>query len=788
MKHDKQGRLFNIITQVCGLLAAGLGIIALLGWIFGLPLLSSFGTNLIPMAPSTASLFALLGVTVFLCSYWPESLFVRISGLGISILGAVFALSLLVLSSWGIYLEAEYLGLPISGSLNDVPVGHMSPVTATLFLLLSLSFLFSLLPASRRLWAWTALGVAGSGILASYVLILAYSIGLPLLYGGGIIPPALPTSLAFLALGSGLLTRAWTQVRPPEKAAGALSARVPYTLLMIFVLLTLSFATIGYIYYHNYEQRHRTEVEHQLSAIAELKVSGLEDWRAERLGDAEVMRQNAAFAALVGSYLENPDEQNVEEQLQSWLDILQTAYLYERISLLDTRGILRLSSPENFGPPAGHVIEEIPAALESGQVVFLDFHVHADDTVHLSLLVPIFASQDLNQPLGILVLEINPDTYLYPYLAQWPAPTETAETLLVRRDGEEALFLNPLRFQPDAALKLRIPLENTDVLAVKAILGEIGIVEGTDYRGEPVIGDVRPVPGSPWYLVARMDTAEVYIPLRERLWQTVAFFGALIAASGAGLALAWRQQRVRYYRERYDATEALRESEERYRILADYTTDWVYWRGQDGQFVYVSPSCEKITGYSPNEFTKNAGLLSKIIHPEDRELFENHHRSVEGSAESVGVDFRVITRAGETRWLNHLCQPVYDEAGKYRGRRAANRDITERRQAEEALRQSEQKFTLLFEKAAFSVVLSRLPEGVFVDVNEAFEKTFGYTKQEAVGKTSLELGINPDDEGRARITAMLQAQGSVRDVELMLRTKSGEARAFLVNIDLIDIG
>jgi PAS domain S-box-containing protein len=114
-------------------------------------------------------------------------------------------------------------------------------------------------------------------------------------------------------------------------------------------------------------------------------------------------------------------------------------------------------------------------------------------------------------------------------------------------------------------------------------------------------------------------------------------------------------------------------------------------------------------------------------------------------------------------------------------------DITERKLAEEALRESEQKFSVIYYKAPFSAALSRLPDGVIVDVNEAFEMTFGYTRSEVTGRTSLELGINPDSETRTRIAAELRAQGSVHEMELSLRTKSGSARVFLVNIDLVSI-
>ncbi len=178
--------------------------------------------------------------------------------------------------------------------------------------------------------------------------------------------------------------------------------------------------------------------------------------------------------------------------------------------------------------------------------------------ISLALLVPIPDDRGGDRPLGVLFLRIDPEVYLYPFLQRWPEPSETAETLLVRREGKDALFLNELKFRKNTALTLRIPLGSQDVPAVKAIRGGKGIVEGRDYRGVPVLAAVRSIPDSPWYLVARMDEAEVYGPMRETLWLIILIVGALIVGAGAGVALIWRQQRFRYYRERAGAAEALR--------------------------------------------------------------------------------------------------------------------------------------------------------------------------------------------------------------------------------------
>ena len=132
--------------------------------------------------------------------------------------------------------------------------------------------------------------------------------------------------------------------------------------------------------------------------------------------------------------------------------------------------------------------------------------------------------------------------------------------------------------------------------------------------------------------------------------------------------------------------EALRRSEERYRTVAEFTYDWEYWISPDGTFIYASPSCERITGYPAAEFAHDPGLLERITHPEDRATVSRHAREELDTGDVGPIDFRIITRSGEVRWINHVCQTVYGEDGNWLGRRASNREITERVRAENELR------------------------------------------------------------------------------------------------------
>jgi len=131
----------------------------------------------------------------------------------------------------------------------------------------------------------------------------------------------------------------------------------------------------------------------------------------------------------------------------------------------------------------------------------------------------------------------------------------------------------------------------------------------------------------------------------------------------------------------------LRESELRYRTVADFTSDWEYWILSDGTLCYVSPSCEQISGYTPAEFYADPQLLSRIVHPEDQNLYARHRHNVTTAAGPDTLDFRIRTKDGAIRWIAHVCQPVFDGDGKPNGVRASNRDNTERKQMEEQVRQ-----------------------------------------------------------------------------------------------------
>lgn len=119
--------------------------------------------------------------------------------------------------------------------------------------------------------------------------------------------------------------------------------------------------------------------------------------------------------------------------------------------------------------------------------------------------------------------------------------------------------------------------------------------------------------------------------------------------------------------------------------------------------------------------------------------------------------------------------------------KSASVNDTEAQGTLDALQKSEAKFSILFNHAPYAAQLANLPDGLIVEVNEAFENLIGYSRAEAVGKSSVELKIYPDPEVRTRMAAEFQARGFARNVETTLRAKSGDLRTVLVNSDLVEI-
>lgn len=547
---------------VCASAVIVLAVSAVAGFVFHHPEWTGLGNARLPMAPSTAALFVWHGVALALLSKGGEGRRIRWLVYGMAAVASVVASVLLVLAAAGIRPRLEHLGMAIEGQVRGIPIGHISPVTAGGFLLASIA-LGLVVRAARSHGPLAAVAKAISGILiaAALVFVLAYGYGKPLMHEGGFIPPALNTSLAFVALGAGLLL---VSVRGTDHAAIPLSStRKSGAYAAGYLLFAVGIIVSGSNYQRGVTSQYRSKLESELASISELKISEIALWREERLGDGSLFLDNWPFAEVVEDCIGNPNDDAAKERLREWLYKERQSYGYDRVFVWDTQGAEVAAEPEHAEASESHLLALLPSILRGHDVSLMDFHrEESNDAIRLSVLVPLYSVRRPGQPLGLLVLRIDPEKALYPILRRWPTPTRSAETLLVRRDGEDVLYLNDLRFHPGAAMSLRIGLAREEVPAVQGVLGRTGILEGVDYKGSEVVAYAGPVEGTPWTVVTRMDSAELFGPLAERMWLFVLLVSSLLLTSGSAVALIWRNQRVRFFREQAMVAEELRVSRE----------------------------------------------------------------------------------------------------------------------------------------------------------------------------------------------------------------------------------
>ncbi len=131
--------------------------------------------------------------------------------------------------------------------------------------------------------------------------------------------------------------------------------------------------------------------------------------------------------------------------------------------------------------------------------------------------------------------------------------------------------------------------------------------------------------------------------------------------------------------------------------------------------------------------------------------------------------------------------PLHDADGKVIGMFGISRDITERKRAEETLRESEEKFRPAFQTSPDPISLSRFSDGTFLDINEGFTKVIGYTREEIIGKTAIETGIWLNPESREKLRTALKCDGFVENMETLGRTKEGRIRTGLMSARLLRI-
>jgi PAS domain S-box-containing protein len=456
------------------------------------------------------------------------------------------------------------------------------------------------------------------------------------------------------------------------------AGRVPQSpLANIALLITLAVLCAGILagailYARSQRKGMEAGIANQLSAIADLKVQQILVWRNERIADAVLIASEPLLVA-------SPPVQS-QFHLQNWLEVFRRSNGYTEVAILDADGQARNIASAEAGPPETSedpdLLPLITGALKTGEPRVSDLHSDASGSVHLDFVAPV--APNLSDNGRVVLLRVEASALLYALM--WPTPSPTAECLLVRREGNRVRYLNQPRHWKKAALELSLLLRR-DLPAAMAVTGLEGVHESRDYRAVAVVAAVRRIPGTPWALVAKVDAAEIYSPLRQRFLAIELAVGVLLAACFSVFGLFWYLQRSRFYQREHQSELARQALAGRYAHLSRRVNDIVLLLDEDGRILETNDRAVSAYGYSAEELLRMSiqdllhssqlpGYAARIkrLRETGSAVFESRHRRKDGSAFAVEVSSRVIESQG-SKLRQSIC-----------------RDITERKRAEEELR------------------------------------------------------------------------------------------------------
>ncbi len=676
------------LRLVLPVLAAGLALVTVGATFLGSTGFAALGKGLVPMSPIAVALVVVLAGAML----WMERAGDAIASrrLTCAVVLPVAALTAAFMVQHGVdgtlsleqWLGRLRPGLQLTSFLTDLSL-----------LGVALSFLFRWWPASSS-WAsrQTASALALLPLVLSSVVLLSYAAGVPLLYGTGHIPMSMPAALCVWALGlAGLLAagfETWPLATFRLKSGETLSWPMFGTsigTLTLFLSLGVLILVGGSFLMRHQLQEARGSAQAELAAIADAKSRLIADWMEERRADADLLARNTILQTQMQKFLVGSSQAPSERDMQTSLDsFLHTTYF--RALLFDGQGRLRLSASKgqeigSFRPDS----PEVQQALAAPGVLILDLHRDASQAnLHMSVWIPIQRESVGGRAQGTLALMLDPHTFLFPLVQSWPTVSPSAETLLVRRDGEDVLFLNDLRHRDHTAMNLHFDLAgHPDLPAAQVVQGREGFLDGTDYRGISVLSVSKRVPGTPWCMVAKMDAAEVFGPLRQRMWIGGLALLGLVGTVGVGLGALLRRRDAAAARQKLGLAQ-------RFEWIMREANDIILLLDGEGRILEANTRAAESYGYAlaelqgknvmhlrvPESLVEAQGQFEQTLQAGTRR-FEALHQRQDGSVFPVEVSSRAITIEGEQRVISFI------------------RDITERRAQAEALQRMTQLYSAL---------------------------------------------------------------------------------------------
>jgi PAS domain S-box-containing protein len=571
----------------------------------------------------------------------------------------------------------------------------------------------------------------------------------------------------------------------------------PRTLLVLFFVLIIIVILAGFIYYNFQKENLLTEKQLELSAISNLKIRQISQWRLERIGDGRFIGENILLVKFFSEYLKVPNNLSLRNDILQSLKSLTENFDYNSVLLLDTLGRVRLNYPIQDTLTGDPLKQLLAGIIKQKNIALTDLHRGTPfSPVPLDLVVPLIdKSQSETIVLGLLALRIDPQKVLYPLIRSWPTPSKSAETLILRREGDEIVYLNELRHLQNSALTLKRAVSTKKLAAAMALEGITGTIDAIDYRNIPVVAAMNKIPGMPWYMVAKMDRDEILSALSYQVKMIMLIIILVIIASGSFLGIIIRNQRVAFYRERYETELDRLALVRHFDYILKYANDIILLIDNDLNIIEANDRALETYQYTRDEFI---GMkLDKIRAPETLSRLQENLDNVNVN-ESATFETVHKRKNNSTFPIEISSRIVNIEGSKYY--QTIGRNISERKSVENTLKESEDRFRKIFEESPFSMLITGKDFGI-IRANLSFCDFIGF-KEEELKLFTFRNFTHPDYISEDEISLLKLIAGEIpiyhtekkyirnggsilwgSTTVSIIRNNKGEAQFFLVMIE-----
>ncbi len=553
-------------------------------------------------------------------------------------------------------------------------------------------------------------------------------------------------------------------------------------LILVAIVTSLLIASLGYFYYHNLEKNIHSDKVIDLTAIAQLKIDQLEQWRNERTADIIVFGQYEAFSNSMEFLLNNPEQEQLSKYIDERLLICKKEYGYKSIFIISPENKILFSTNSATLPFEETLFEKILKLNQNDQIAYSDFYF---DKRHEEILYdfasPIF--NDENELIASLIFRVDPADYLYPLIQSWPTPSKTSETLLIRKDKDNVLFLNELRHQKGTALKLTIPLTQKTLPAVMAVEGFSGIVEGKDYTSTDVVAYIAPVPGTNWFMVSKIDKKELFHELVSQGLLVFLTTILIIITLAFGFGLIYNLKQKKIYA-------SLWKTQEEFKTTLYSIGDAVITTDKDGKVKQINTIAEKLTGWTEKKAkSKPLNEVFQIRNEFTREKVENPVEKVLMSGEIVGLanSTILIAKDGKETPIADSAAPIRDNEENIIGVVLVFRDQTdEKRHLNEI--ESARDFAESIIGTLHESLLVLDSKFQVISANQTFYDSFNTNSKKVLKQSFFEIekGVWGNKDLRKQLENILPQNTNFDDLEINFQFKNIGRRVLNMNARTIN--